>query len=122
MNAQRLFPLLLAAVWLMNGLYCKVLGHVPRHEQIVANILGDAYSREITFFIGLGEIVIAFCIIGNLFPRLCSAFQILMVTAMNILEFFVTPDLLLWGRFNAVFAGLFILMVYYNGFILQAKT
>jgi hypothetical protein len=27
---------LLVLVWGVNGLWCKVLGQVPRHEQIVA--------------------------------------------------------------------------------------
>lgn len=121
MDLHRLFTLLLATVWLINGLFCKVFNLVPRHEQIVAMILGDGYSREITLLIGIGEVGIALWIVSGLFRRACSLFQILMVAAMNALEFFIVPDLLLWGGFNAVFAGVFILIVYLNGFILSKK-
>ncbi len=38
---------------------------------------------------------------------------------MNGLEFSMVPDLLLWGRFNLVFALLFIGIVYYNEFVLK---
>lgn len=41
----------LAAVWLINGLLCKVLNFVPRHQQIVAEILGANYSRAIYILI-----------------------------------------------------------------------
>ncbi len=47
---------LIAAVWLANGLLCKVLNLAPRHEQIVASILGNTYSREWTVSIGIAEI------------------------------------------------------------------
>ena len=36
---------------------------------------------------------------------------------MNILEFILVPDLLLFGRFNAAFATVFILVVYANEFV-----
>ncbi|EMS33047.1 hypothetical protein C943_00324 [Mariniradius saccharolyticus AK6] len=42
-----------------------------------------------------------------------------LVAIMNILEFVLVPDLLLWGRYNALFALLFIGLVYYNEFVLN---
>ncbi len=45
----------------------------------------------------------------------------LIVATMNGLEFSLVPDLLLWGRFNLVFALLFIGMIYYNEFVLMKK-
>jgi hypothetical protein len=39
---------LIAAAWLVNGLFCKVLNFVPRHEEIVRRILGDEYSVFLT--------------------------------------------------------------------------
>jgi len=33
---------------------------------------------------------------------------------MNVIEFFLAPDLLLWGKLNLLFAFLFVIMV---GFI-----
>ena len=38
---------------------------------------------------------------------------------MNIWEFIIAPDLLLWGKLNSVFALLFIALIYFNEFIQQ---
>jgi len=106
---------IIAAVWLINGLYCKVFNFVPRHEQIVARILGDEYSRFLTILIGISEIVMAVWIISG-YKRIFNMYiQIAIVATMNILEFFLVPDLLLWGKWNAIFAFLFIGLVYWNG-------
>ena len=47
----------IAAVWLINGLFCKVLDLVPRHRAIVARILGKSHTSVITKLIGFAEIV-----------------------------------------------------------------
>lgn len=113
-----IFTWLLAAVWIINGLFCKVLGLVPRHELIVARILGDAYAGPFTKAIGLAEVGMAVWILSGIRPRLNATVQMIIVAAMNIMECILAPDLLLFGRFNALFAGLFILVVYYHAFIL----
>jgi len=40
---------------------------------------------------------------------------------MNTLEFILVPDLLLWGKFNSLYAFIFIVLVYYNEFLLNEK-
>ncbi|PLB21071.1 MAG: DUF2071 domain containing protein [Flavobacteriaceae bacterium FS1-H7996/R] len=45
--------------------------------------------------------------------------QIILVISMNILEFIMAQELLLWGRLNLLFASLFAFIVYYNQFILK---
>jgi len=109
---------LIAIVWLVNGLICKVFGFVPRHEQIVAEILGRDYSGMLTTAIGLGEILIAIWVLSRLWTEICAIFQISLVLIMNVLEFFLVPDLLMWGKLNMVFALLFAMMIYYNEFVL----
>ncbi len=111
----------IATVWLANGLFCKVLNLVPRHLQIVASILGDEYARFLTFLIGMAEIGMAFWILTQLKSKQNAILQILVIASMNILEFTFVPDLLLWGRFNIVFALLFISIIYYNEFVLRKK-
>jgi DoxX-like family len=111
----------IASVWLANGLFCKVLNLVPRHEAIVARILGDNYSRPLTILIGLSEIIMAIWIGSGIKRRLNAIFQITIVAAMNTIEFFLAPDLLLWGKFNSLFAILFILVVYFNEIYLTKK-
>lgn len=41
---HRILTYLIAAVSLINGLFCKVLNLVPRHRQIVAEILGEDHG------------------------------------------------------------------------------
>ena len=111
----------ISAVWIANGLFCKVLDLVPRHRQIVASILGEDYSKSLTILIGFSEIGMAVWILSRRWTRLNAALQILIIATMNILEFTLVPDLLLWGKANAIFAFMFILLIYYNEFYLNKK-
>ena len=118
---HQLLNYFIAAVWIANGLFCKVLNLVPRHQEIVGRILGNDHSRFLTIIIGLSEIAMAVWILSGLWTRLNAVVQIFIIATMNILEFFLAPDLLLWGKANAVFAFMFILLIYYNGFHLNKK-
>jgi len=119
---HKLLNYFIATVWIANGLFCKVLNLVPRHQQIVANILGDDYSRSITILIGLSEVGMAIWIISGIRTRLNAAIQIIVIATMNVLEFALAPDLLLWGKANSIFAFMFILLIYYNEFYLNKKS
>ncbi len=109
----------LAALWLVNGLYCKLLNLVPRHRQIVAAILGPAHAALLTTLIGVCEITMACWILSGYKSRFCAISQITLVAVMNSIEFFAAPGLLLWGRFNALFAGVLIGVIYYDEFFLH---
>jgi hypothetical protein len=111
----------ISAVWIANGLLCKVLNLVPRHQEIISRILGNQYSRILTILIGCSEIFMAIWVISKIEPRLNAIIQITILGIMNTLEFILVPDLLLWGKLNAVFAFLFILFVYFNEFYLNKK-
>ncbi len=111
----------IAAVWIANGLFCKVLNLVPRHEQIVARILGNDHSKLLTMLIGLSEIIMAVWILSAYKRKFNAIVQITVVATMNTLEFILVPDLLLWGRLNSLFAFIFILVVYCNEFYLNKK-
>ena len=121
-NKHQLLNYLIAAVWIANGLFCKVLNLVPRHQQIVANILGDVYARPLTLIIGLLEFAMAIWILTGKWSRICTIIQVLVIAAMNILEFFLVPDLLLWGRANLIFAFMFIFLIYYNEFHVRKNS
>ena len=120
-NLNKALTLLISVVWLANGLFCKVLNLVPRHEQIVARILGEDYSRPLTILIGLSEVLMAVWVLSKFKSKLNTIMQIIVVLTMNTLEFILVPDLLLWGRLNSLFALLFISLVYYNEFVLNKK-
>ena len=112
----------IALVWLVNGLVCKVLQLVPRHEAIVARILGPTYAEPLTRLIGVAEIVMALWVLSGRWVKLNAATQIALVLIMNVLEFSLAADLLLWHEFNLVFAGLFALLLYYYGFRLPLNS
>jgi len=109
----------IAAIWIANGLFCKVLNLVPRHQQIVARILGNKHSRLLSLVIGFSEIFMAIWILSNIESRLNVVVQISIIAIMNTLEFILAPDLLLWGKVNAVVAFILILVVYFNEFYLS---
>lgn len=106
----------MAAVWLINGLFCKVFNFVPRHTQIVGSILNTGDARTLTILIGVSEIAMAIWIMSGIWRRLNALAQIVVVATMNTLEFILVPELLLFGRANALFAFLFILLIYYSAF------
>jgi hypothetical protein len=112
-----------ALVWFANGFLCKVLDLVPRHQQIVARILGEEHARLFTVLIGISEICMGIWILSHLFPRLNAVMQIGIIAVMNTMEYILAPDLLLWGKFNSLFAFIFICIIAFDHFYLykQAK-
>jgi len=110
--------ILIASVWIGFGLFCKVLGLVPRQQEIVARILGETHAWALTKAIGIAEICMAGWILSGVHSRLNAVTQIVIITVMNVLEFILTPDLLLFGRANAIFAFLLILLIYFNEFMI----
>lgn len=118
---HKLLTYFIAIVWFANGFFCKVLNLVPRHQQIVARILGNDNARFLTILIGFAETGMAIWIVSRLWTRLNVILQIIIIAAMNTLEFFLAANLLLWGKANAFFAFLFILLIYYNEFYLNKK-
>lgn len=118
---HKLLTYAIASVWLINGLVCKLLNAVPRHEQIVARILGEDYAPQLTRLIGFSEVMLALWILSFRWKRLCACVQIILVALMNAIEWVLAPDLLLFGRFNVLNALLFIGIVYSNEFLLTSR-
>ena len=120
-SLHRILTILISLVWLVNGLICKVLDLVPRHQSIVSEILGSEHSRLLTMLIGLSEVVMAIWIISKYKSKINAIIQIAIVAIMNLLEFLLVPELLMWGRMNSLFAFVFIFIVWYNEFVLNKK-
>ncbi len=120
-DVHKLLTYCIATIWIANGLFCKVLNLAPRHEQIVAKILGTAHSGLLTIVIGFSEIFMAIWILSNIKSRLNAIAQVLIIATMNTLEFILVPDILLWGKANAVFAFILLLVIYFNEFYLNKK-
>lgn len=98
-----------------------MLNFVPRHQQIIAKILGNEHARLLTIIIGFSEIFMAIWILSNIQSRFNAIVQIFIIAAMNTIEFILVPDMLLWGKANAIFAFILILVIYFNEFFLNKK-
>lgn len=103
-------------------MYAKVLGFVPRHQEIVARILGNDISFLAVKAIGALEICMFIWVISRKFSRQAAVMQIIIVMTMNVMEFILVPDLLLFGRMNIVIALVFVCVVYVNEFIIKQKA
>jgi hypothetical protein len=118
---HQLLTYCIATIWIVNGLFCKLLNLVPRHQQIVAAILGTSNARIFTIAIGISEMMTAVWILSKIKTRVNAITQIAIIATMNILECMLVPQLLLWGRGNAIFAFILILAIYFNEFHLNKK-
>lgn len=118
---HKIITIILASVWLINGLYCKILNQVPRHEAIVAHVLNTEYSRLLILIIGILEVCSAIWILTGYKQKLNAIFQITIVISMNIIEFIAAQDLLLWKKLNIIFALIFAVLVYVNAFHFNKK-
>lgn len=98
------------------------MGLVPRHEEIVAEILGRQYASIITIMIGIAEAALGIWILYGKYRKTTASFQIIIILTMNMLEFILAPQLLLWGRLNSVFAALFCVLIYYHGYKLNTNS
>jgi hypothetical protein len=117
-KVKKLLTILIAIVWLVNGLFCKVMNLVPRHREIVGEIIGHGNPLILTRLIGVLELLMVAWIISGIKPRLCALAQITIVALMNIIELIMVPELLLFGYFNGLLALVFIMAVYINEFLL----
>ena len=78
--------------------------------------------RSLTILIGLSETAMAIWIVSKVKTKINAITQIIIIATMNTLEFLLVPDLLLWGKYNSVFAFLLIIAIYYNEFYLNKKS
>jgi hypothetical protein len=91
-------PLLLvrsavAAVWLYEGLWCKVLGREPHQVQVVEAVprLGPLIARPFLTALGVTETAVAVWVMSGMTPGLCAVSQTALLVALN-------ASGLLWAR------------------------
>lgn len=77
----------LAAIWLYNGLWMKVIAVDAHHLQIVASVAGGAHLDAVTLLriIGGCETLLAVGILSGLFHKFVNYFQIAVIVLMNII-------------------------------------
>jgi hypothetical protein len=89
---------LVAAVWLVHGLYNKLLGGSARHLQIVQSVPGleGATGAAMLAAVGAAEVAIAMWVISRRAPMACAATQTVLLLTMNVVELTFARHLLLW--------------------------
>jgi hypothetical protein len=116
LNSYKIIRYFTAIVWLINGIYAKILGGIPRHELIVEKVLQTTHAHQFIIWIGIAEIFMVVWILSGKYSKFNVIVQAIVILTMNILEFTLSSGLLLWGKMNLVFACLFVVLILWNEF------
>ena len=82
-----------AAVWLYEGLWCKILGRVPSQVEVVTAVprLGPRFGSPFLKALGIVEVAIAVWVMVGIAPALCAIAQTALLVVLN-------ANGLLWAR------------------------
>ena len=82
-----------AAVWLYEGLWCKLLGRVPLQVEVVTAVprLGPRFGLAFLKSLGAIEIALAAWVIVGIAPGVCAIVQTVLLVVLN-------ANGLLWAR------------------------
>jgi hypothetical protein len=85
MRDHKLIRLSIALVWLYQGLWCKVLGGVPRQQAVISTVpfLGAREVRVALMTLGLIECGLALWVLSGQRMRQAAMAQIALLVAMN---------------------------------------
>lgn len=83
----------IGSVWIVFGLYCKVLDQVPRHRRIVERVLGAQWGWLI-LVIGVGETMLGLWVFTGWERVVCAAVMTAAILGMNALEIWLAKELL----------------------------
>ena len=110
--AGGLSTVFVASVWLLHGLFNKLLHGSPRHLQIVQSVpgLSGVAGQHVLTAVGLLEVGIALWVVSGWAAHGCAAVQTILLLSMNAIELTVARPLLLWPAglipVNLVFLGI----------------
>ncbi len=82
-----------AAVWLYEGLWCKVFGRAPHEAQVVANVprFGPRFGQSFLKALGVVEVMLAVWVISGIDPGACAIAEVTLLVVLNV-------NGLLWSR------------------------
>lgn len=82
-----------AAVWLYEGLWCKVLGRAQLEAQVVAKVprFGPRFGQSFLKALGVIEVVLAAWVISGIHPGACATAEVTLLVVLNV-------NGLLWSR------------------------
>ena len=99
MSASLLLPPLwliqiaVAAVWLYEGLWCKLLNGEPRQMRVIETVprYGSRVAARLLKSLGMVEVAVAIWVLTGMAPIVCAAFQTVLLVTLNTCG-------LLWAR------------------------
>jgi uncharacterized membrane protein YphA (DoxX/SURF4 family) len=82
-----------AAVWLYEGLWCKILGRVPSQVAVVTAVprLGPRFGALFLKILGIVEVAFAVWVMAGIAPGMCAIVQTALLVVLN-------ANGLLWAR------------------------
>jgi hypothetical protein len=88
-----LIRLSIAAVWLYEGLWCKLLRGEPRQFEVVRAVprFGPKFGAPFLYALGLAEVGLAAWAVSGIAPFPCALAQTLLLVALN-------ANGLIWAR------------------------
>jgi len=74
-----------AAVWLYEGLWCKIFGRVPSQVQVVTAVprLGPRFGPLFLKVLGVVEVAVAIWVLAGVAPGACAIAQTALLVALN---------------------------------------
>lgn len=74
-----------AAVWLYEGLWCKILGRVQAQVEVVAAVprLGPRLAVPFLKALGVFEVGLAVWVMAGIAPGVCAIVQVAVLVALN---------------------------------------
>jgi uncharacterized membrane protein YphA (DoxX/SURF4 family) len=85
MPGLALIRIAIALVWLYQGLWCKILGRMPRHEAVIgaAPFLNGARGHAALMALGFFECVLAVWVLSGGKPRAAALVETALLAGMN---------------------------------------
>jgi hypothetical protein len=82
-----------AAVWLYEGLWCKLFGRAQLEAQVVASVpwIGSRFGQSFLKALGAAEVALAAWVISGIYPGACAIAQTALLVVLNV-------NGLLWAR------------------------
>jgi hypothetical protein len=82
-----------AAVWLYEGLWCKILGRIPSQAEVVSAVpwLGPRAATGFLKLLGVAEFALAVWVMSGIYPAACAITQTGLLIVLN-------ANGILWAR------------------------
>ena len=88
-----LIRIAVAAVWLYEGLWCKLLRGEPREFEVVKAVprYGPRFGVSFLMALGVVEVTIALWVLSGVAPLLCAIAQTVLLVSLNVNGLVVSP-------------------------------